>query len=322
MNEQKPHRIDVHHHILPPRWLAEERERMASTIPMDFDRLAQWTPSMSVDAMDRQGIATAVTSVSTVVVRPSDPKGAHDLARACNEYGSQLTRDFPGRFGVFALLPFPHVDESLREIEYACDVLKVDGFKLQTSYNNIYPGDPAFAPVFDELNRRKATVFFHPTVASCCIGLLPHLNAPIVEYPFDTTRAILSIVMDGTMTRCPNVNFIFSHGGGTLPMLAHRIARLVPQNKDLAARLPEGFLKAANKLYYDVVSTTNPPSFSALTKLVSVSQLLFGTDVPYIRAEATVTGLHDMGLTDSDLSAIERDNALRLMPSLQRRQSC
>lgn len=312
-----PHRIDVHHHILPPRWLAEEGQRMAGRA-LDFNLVAQWTPSMSLEAMDRAGIATTVTSISTVIVRPIDPQHASALARDCNEFAARLMQDHPGRFGMFALLPLPHVDECLREIEYAADTLHCDGFKLQTSYETQWPGDPAFAPVFDELNRRKATIFFHPTVPGCCTNLLPDLNPPLIEYPFDTTRAIMSLVFGGTVTRCPDLKLIFAHGGGTIPMLAHRVANLVNIRKDLASRLPHGAIAEFQKLYFDVVSATNPPAMAALLKLTTAAKLLFGTDVPYMRADSTVTGLAGLGLGTAEIRAIESENALRLMPSLKR----
>ena len=311
-----PHRIDVHHHILPPRWLAEESERMAGRA-LDFDRVAQWTPSLSLEAMDRNGIVMTVTSISTVIVRPTDPDRALGLARDCNEFAARLKQDHPGRFGSFALLPLPHVDACLKEIEYAADVLHCDGFKLQTSYETQWPGDPAFAPVFDELNRRKAVIFFHPTVPGCCSNLLPDLNPPLIEYPFDTTRAILSLVFGGTVRRCPDIRFIFSHGGGTIPMLAHRVANLVATRKDLAARLPDGAVAEFRKLYFDIVSATNAPAMAALLKLTSAAKLLFGTDIPYMRPEATVASLGELGLSAADLRAIECDNALALMPSLK-----
>ncbi len=312
-----PRRIDVHHHILPPRWLEEERERMAGRA-LDFNMVAQWTPSMSLEAMDRNGIATTVTSISTVIARPNDPQRAHALARDCNEFAARLVQDHPGRFGMFALLPLPHVDACLQEIEYAAEALKCDGFKLQTSYETQWPGDPAFAPVFDELNRRKATVFFHPTVPGCCTNLLPDLNPPLIEYPFDTTRAIMSLVFGGTVTRCPDVKLIFAHGGGTVPMLAHRVANLVNVRKDIAARLPNGAIAEFQKLYFDIVSATNPPAMAALLQLTTAAKLLFGTDIPYMRAEFTVTNLAQLGLSAAGIRAIECENALRIMPSLKR----
>ncbi len=312
------HRIDTHHHIVPPCWLAEEGPRMAATA-VNFDFVAKWTAERSLEAMDRHGVATAVTSISTVIIRPDDPKGMQRLTRECNEYAARLAADHPGRFGTFALLPLPHVDLCLREIEYCTDVLKVDGFKLQTSYIDRWPGDPAFAPVFDEMNRRRSVVYFHPTVSVCCADMLPGIHAPLMEYPFDTTRAIASLLFSGTLTRCPNVSFLFSHGGGTMPMLAYRIVSLAEKNPALRARLPSGALSEIRRLYFDVVSVTNPPAMAALLKLMPVGQLLFGSDIPYVQFEETISGLAESGLNPEELRSIECDNALRLMPSLARR---
>jgi len=216
-------------------------------------------------------------------------------------------------------LPLPHIDLCLKEIDYAANVLKCDGFKLQTNYEDKWPGDAAFAPVFDELNRRKATIFFHPTVCSRCLDLLPGMNAPLMEYPFDTTRAIASLMFGGTFRRCPDINFIFAHGGGTMPMLAYRIGGLVKRRKDLADQLPNGIMPELQKLNFDVVSVTNPPAMSALLKLTTPRRLLFGSDCPYVRIDDTVEELQQMGLSAADLAAIERGNALALMPTLEHR---
>jgi len=310
-----PHRIDVHHHIVPPRWLAEERERMAG-VAIGWQTVAEWTPEKSLEAMDRNGVATAVTSVSTHIVRPNEAERSASLARDCNEFATRIKGDHKGRFGTFALLPLPHVDACLKEIAYAGDVLKVDGFKMQTNYETQWPGDPAFAPVFDELNRRKATVFFHPTVAGCCKGLLPGVNEPLMEYPFDTTRAIASLLFNGTFLRCPDVKFIFAHGGGTMPFLANRIGGLVRGSKELAAKLPNGIVPVLRKLNFDVVSVTNKPAWAALTSLTTPQQLLFGSDIPYMTIEGTVTELAQMGLSAAEIRAVECDNAVKLMPSL------
>lgn len=290
---------------------------MAATA-VNWDTVANWTPGKSLEAMDANGVATAVTSISTVIVRPEDPGSAQSLARDCNEFAARLARDHPGRFGVFALLPLPHLNECLHEIEYCTDVLRVDGFKLQTSYGDKWPGDPAFAPVFDELNGRRAVVFFHPTAPACCANLLSGIHPPLMEYPFDTTRAIASLLFGGTLTRCPDLRLIFSHGGGTIPMLAHRIVDLASKNRELSARLAAGPLGELQKLYFDVVSVTNPPAMAALLKLTNAGRLLFGSDVPYMRIESTVSGLGALGLSAAQVQAIERGNALALMPSLAR----
>jgi 6-methylsalicylate decarboxylase len=311
------HRIDTHHHIYPPHYVAKEEQRLRATTHALFAKVQAWTPRQAVEAMDRNGIATAVVSISAPGVWFGDNAAARALARACNEYAADMVRDFKGRFGSFAILPLPDVEGSLREIEHAFDVLKADGVALMSNCNDKWPGDAAFAPVFDELNRRKAVAYFHPTAASFLENVIPGVPPPTIEFPFDTTRAIVSLLFGGTLSRCPDIRFIFSHGGGALPMLAGRIVGLVRNRKDLAERLPGGVVQELRKLYLDVVGVYSRPCFEATRDLVGTSQLLFGTDFPFWAPETAVTGVADLKLEAGDTMAVERGNALRLLPRLQ-----
>ena len=311
-----PHRIDVHHHILPPRYVAEVGDHRIGPLIVS-GKTPQWTPAQSVEVMDRHGIATAVTSMSAPGLWFGDSQATRDLTRHCNDFAAQMQSDHPGRFGLFAALPLPDVDASLAEIEYAIDVLKADGFGLVTNYGGTYPGDAAFRPVFEELNRRKAVVFFHPNDVPCstCLGEIP---AATLEFPFDTTRAVTSLLYSGTLARCPDIRFIFSHAGGTIPFLAERIARLAAR-PEFKAAVPNGVLPEFQRLYYDTALSANALAFSALLKMVSADHVLFGTDYPFApepTATATVKGLGELGLSEKNLRGIERDNALRLMPRL------
>jgi predicted TIM-barrel fold metal-dependent hydrolase len=273
---------------------------------------------MTIDAMGKNEIATTVTSVSSMVVHPNKPQRDADFARACNEFGARLAQDNKGLIGTFAMLPLPHVDECLNEIEYAAGPLKADGFKLQTSYNGRPLGDPAFDPVWDALNRRKAAVFVHPVVPEGCMKLVPGLPVALMEYPFDTTRAISSLLYNGTFTRYQEIKFIFAHGGGTIPFLASRISNVARSRKEFAAYMPNGIQAALGNLYFDVVSVTNKFAWASLTTFVDPSRLLYGTDIPYGTFERATHDLGEMQLSAAQLRGIERDNALAIMPSLAR----
>src|SRR5262249_61262222 len=208
-------RIDTHHHIYPPKYLADAREQIARATHVHFPRIAQWTPAQSLEAMDRDGIATSIVSISPGLWF-GDVAATRKISREWNEYAADLARDHRGRFAVFATLPLPDVDASLREIEHALDTLGAVGFGLVTNYGDKWPGDPAFAPVFDELNRRKAVVYFHPTESPAFENILPNVPPPMIEFPFDTTRAIVSLLFGGTVARCPKISWNFSTCGCTL----------------------------------------------------------------------------------------------------------
>jgi predicted TIM-barrel fold metal-dependent hydrolase len=311
MSTTKGHRIDVHHHHTPPPYVAA---LMARNIP---GPVRDWTPAKSLDDMDKAGVATAVTSITTPAMRFLDDAGARKLARECNEYTAKLVADSKGRFGMFAAMPMPYVDATLHEIAYALDTLKADGIGLLTSYGDKWLGDPAFAAVMDELNRRKAVVYTHPTTANCCGNLIPDVPESVIEWGTDTSRTIASVVFSGTAARCPDMKIIFSHGGGTMPFLTERYTRLPLINKSLAARVPNGVEYELKRFYYDTAQAAHPMALASLTKLVPASQVVFGTDFPYRTAADHVKGLAAYGFSASDLQAIERGNAVKLIPRLK-----
>ncbi|HWO30344.1 MAG TPA: amidohydrolase family protein, partial [Candidatus Acidoferrum sp.] len=270
----------------------------------------------AVEEMDRTGIATAVTSLSLPGVWFGGTDAARSLARACNEYAAQMMKDYPGRFGLFAAIPLPDTEGSLREIAYALDILKADGIGLVSNYDDKWPGDPAFTPVFEELNRRKAVVFVHPAAPSCCSHLMPGIAASTVEFLFDTSRAIISLLVNGTFSKFSDIRFIFCHAGGTMPMVAGRTKAFIERHKDIADRIPNGVPSELRKLYYDVANSMNPSSMAALMNLVPASQLLFGTDFPYVPCAVTANGVDHFGFSISDLQAVNRENATRLFRRL------
>src|SRR5262249_6734630 len=202
--------------------------------------VGDWTPEKSLADMDRAGVATALTSITTPALRFLDDAAARKLARECNDYSAKLVSDSKGRFGMFAVMPMPYVEATLHEIGYALDSLKADGIALLTSYGDKWLGDPAFTPVMEELDRRRAVVYTHPTTADCCGNLIPDVPESIIEWGTDTTRTIASLLFSGAAARFRNVQMIFSHGGGTLPFLTERFVRLPIINTKLAARVPNG----------------------------------------------------------------------------------
>ena len=185
-----------------------------------------------------------------------------------------------------------------------------------TSYADKFLGDPAFAPVMDELNRRKVTAYTHPNEPACCRNLNTGVPSVIIEYGTDTTRTIASLIYSGTAQRCPNINFIFSHAGGTITALTERFNTQAVRLPNLKA---QGFdydvvMRLLKRFYYDTAQASNPIAMASLTKLVDVSQIVFGTDYPYRTGIEHVNGLSKI-FGSADLRAIERENALRILPA-------
>lgn len=307
-------RIDVHQHTVPPFYTKVMEKEIAAT----GHPLPAWTPSLAIETMDKNGVAVGMLSPMTRVVQDSfsdKSERARKLARQNNDYTQQLVRDYPGRFGHFAAIPLPDADGSLHEIEYAFDTLKADGIGLWTSYGDKWPGDRIFAPVYEELNRRKAIVFIHPAPPVCCRSLQPGVIDSVVEYDFDVTRAVVSYLESGSFRRYSNIRFIFPHSGGTLPVLANRVSENLPEKRSEQATAE--LMEEVKGLYFDVAHATYPAPFSALTKIVPVSQILFGSDYPIVPFPVSEGPLDHSGLPAGDLQSINRGNAERLFPRLK-----
>jgi 6-methylsalicylate decarboxylase len=315
--------IDCHHHFVSPAFLkaltakdGKKTEGFTSFFPLGLWK--DYSPAKDIEAMDRDGVATALISCTAPGVWFGNVDEAKGLARELNEYGAKMASDYKGRFGLLAVLPIPKVDETLKEIEYAFDTLKADGVGILTSYGNHWLGDPMFQPIFDELNRRKAVVYTHPIDAPCCQDLMPGVNPTTLEYPTDTTRAILSLISNNSATRYADVKFIFSHGGGTMPSVIDRIG--VGNPDTIAANLkgpaqPNSRLFHLRRFYYDTAQSTNTVQLQALKTIAGVPQILFGTDYPFgATAAKQVQGLNECGFTTQELQQIQMGNSARLFP--------
>jgi predicted TIM-barrel fold metal-dependent hydrolase len=307
----KPFRIDVHHHFAPPAYSSALKAMMRGH--------AKWSVQGTLEEMDQSGTATCFTSLINPGMQAwvGDVEGSRKIARASNEYAAQLMRDYPGRFGSFASIPFPDIDGSLREIEYSMDTLKADGIYLWTSYEGKLLGDPAFFPILEELNRRKVVVYTHPTTPACCGKIMPYVSINMIEGPVDTSRTMASLLFQGGAAKYPDIKWIFSHSGGVTPFLRSRFERQMIDSKDSKEKMPNGLMHELRKFYYDTAQGNHEGALLALLQIVPPSQVLYGTDFPFRDGAEVIGGLSKHGFSVADLRAIDRDNALRLMPRLK-----
>jgi 6-methylsalicylate decarboxylase len=245
----------------------------------------------------------------------------YTLARRCNEFSAELIRSRPDRFSAFACLPLPDVDASLRELSYALDILGLHGVVLFTNSNGVYLGDPALEPVFEELERRKAVVYVHPNPSPDTVAHTLGLPDNLLDFRTDTNRAVAQMHYTNRFARTPNVKYIFSHAGGSIPYLAARFAIV-----DEMGFIPGGEQRGTaadmfRRLYWDTALAVSEPVLRMLRDVAGIDQVLYGTDFPYLRRDLAVRSRHRISqsseLNDSERRAILGGNASRLFLALQ-----
>ena len=305
--------VDVHHHFIPPFWFDEVKDHISRQgggriVPNWYG----WSEQRALERMDEAGVATAIVSISAPGVWFGDVTQGRRLSRETSLYAAQLRQRHPKRFGFFAALPLPDIEGSLRELEYAFDQLHANGVVLMTSYGDRWLGDPSFDPVMQELDRRGAVVYVHPGSPACCSQLMSYVPPFLTEFTQDTNRTITSLMFSGQLVRRRAIRFIFSHAGGTIPMLAGRISQLSTSVPQLAAAVPDGVEAELRRLYYEVANSANRPAIAALLSLVPATQVMFGSDFPLVPIAATQAKLAALGLSESDLAALARGTATKL----------
>jgi 6-methylsalicylate decarboxylase len=304
-------RIDAHVHILPADYRAQLERR--SLLPPG---IPPWSPELVDGLMARHEIDAAVLSLAPPGVFFGDQGLANELARLVNERTAEFVASAPGRFAGLAVLPLPDVDAALAELGHALDVLRLDGVALLSNVGGTYLGDPGWDALFDELDRRDAYVFLHPTMPPHPLALPQH-PVWLYEFPFDTTRAVVSLIYSGTLERCPNVRLQVAHLGGTAPFLAHRLASLAAREPERATGAPAGALAHLRRLYYDTGLSNNAVALAAVLEVTDIGHVVFGTDWPYAdlpQAGDPAPGL--AGLDDGDRARIDASNIAALVPRL------
>jgi 6-methylsalicylate decarboxylase len=303
-------RIDTHSHVVPPEYADWLRARGVSAGGLP---IPEWDPQAALALMDRHDIAAAVLSVSTPGVHFGDDVEARALARAVNDYAAQVVSDHPSRFGFFATLPLPDVEGALTEIDRAFDSLAADGVVMLANHRGVYLGDPRFDPVFDELQRRRAVVFVHPSTLP---GLEPIGGIPafVADFLLDTTRAAVNLARSGTLERCPDVSILLSHAGGFVPYAAYRLAFAASSRRDAAHGL-----SLLRRYHFDVALSSTPAALPSLLAFTTPDHITFGSDWPYApdAAVAAMTHLYDgYDLDPRARQQIDRMTAAALFPRL------
>jgi 6-methylsalicylate decarboxylase len=313
-----PRRIDVHFHLLPQFYC--DMVYAAGRGPA-MGRYPAWSPELALEAMDRFGIETALTSLGQPGVGFVDPEAARALARRCNEYAADMNMKWPKRFGAFATLPMSHPDHTIAEIDHALDTLKFAGVNLFASYGEIFLGDPDLDPVMEALNARDAVVFLHPGLNPSSQGLKLPWPAFMMEYLFDTTRAAANLVFGGALERFPNIRFILPHAGGLVPYFSWRLAQSPAIDPRMPQKSYDEVMRLLGRFWYDNALSPGEAAWASLRTVASPDRIVFGSDWPFGKEPVIAEAVRTYEALDSigpELrAAIDRGNALSLFPSLR-----
>ena len=300
-------RVDTHHHVLPPayrNWLIEKRLFKSPPVA--------WSVTRALQALDENGIRTAIVSTAPIGLR-LDPRDRAPKAREVNEYTAEMAKDYPDRFGFFATLPLPDVDAALEEIRVAFDEFGADGALLPTNVHGRYLGAAEFEPVFEELNRRSAVLFTHPTGG----GFPPAPGIPlyVAGHLLDTVRTAIDLVRTGRTARFPNVRIILSNGGGFVPYAAHRMGISLTAWGGLTAT---EVVEQLRGFYFDTALASSPYSLPSLLAFAKPGHLLYGSDWPFSQEEIPYFDnfLDTHPMTAEQRAAVDFGNALALFPRL------
>jgi 6-methylsalicylate decarboxylase len=301
-------RIDAHAHALPPRYraaLADAGVRAPGGLPFPA-----WSEAAALSFMRRYGIRAQVVSISDPGVEFLPVDASVALAQALNDDLADLVRRRPDRFAALAVLPVRDVESSVREVGRALDELQLDGIGLLSNYDGDYLGSPRFRPLLAELDRRAAYVFVHPTAPALDDSPRGGLPAPIVEFPFETTRTVRSLLQSGALRDFPRIRWQLAHAGGLVPALVERLAR----------DLPPGATDPLGLMRYDTALSAGVPAMAAVRTIVPDDRILFATDWPFTTALFLLFGEPQPELARTfageQLADVLAANALAVFPRL------
>ena len=304
-------RIDIHQHVLAPVWVEGLHRRRSAHRP------PAWSPEAALAFMDARRIERGILSLTAPGVADWSEDEHRGIVREVNDYTASLKADRPGRFGAFASLPLPDMEGALREVGHALDTLRSEGVVLMSNYGGRYLGDPWFEPLWAELDRRQAIVFVHPTRSA--LTPLDGIPPPFVDFPSDTTRTAVDMVLKGVLDRHRRLRVILAHAGGYLPYAAHRFATLAASHKPDSYDA-DALLATFRRFYFDTALSSSPATMPSLRAFADPARILLGTDFPYVPGgmAETVTATLDGNplLSEAEHAAIGHGNAATLLSGL------
>ena len=318
--------IDVHGHYVSGTYrkvLEDTGRALEDSFP-----IPPWDVQMQLEVMDKLNIGASIFSISSPDICLScTGDNGRSMSRLFNEEAAKYASDYPGKFGFFATVPMPDIDGTLKEIEYAFDVLHADGVKFYSNASGMYLGEPEMEPVFAELDRREAIFTLHPTKPSAVpAGCLKNVPIPPIEFQFDTTRAVANMIFNGVFERYRKIKFVCPHMATIIPLLAGRwvaTAAVMEKFEHLKGFKAPDFMGIFKRFIYDCSGGFNlPVQIPALLSLSSPDTWIFGTDFPFTPlplVERFTTAFRETNLlTEEQKIDALHNNATKLFPRFKK----
>jgi predicted TIM-barrel fold metal-dependent hydrolase len=310
-------KIDVHFHLIP-QFYREAVYEAVSHSPAGGIAFPDWSPALALDLMEKHEITVAMLSLAQPGVGFLAGEKAVAFARKCNDYAAELIQQHPNHFGCFGLLPMHDTEAAITEARYCLETLHFEGISLFSSYGEKYLGDSSFDPLMSYLDSRDAVVHVHPALHPSTKAVALPWPGFMMEFVFDTTRAAVNMVFSGARRRYPNIRFILSHGGGTMPYIAWRLAVSPMIDPRLKQRSPQEILADFKSFWYDSALVPAPQPMGALSRVAAKERIIFGSDWPFCNEAVVAEEVKAFTAPDflaADMVAmISRKNALQLFP--------
>jgi 6-methylsalicylate decarboxylase len=266
--------------------------------------------------MDAAGVGIQVLSpAARRAPYGADEGAAIHAAQLGNDANAELVKRYPNRFRSFVSLPLPHIDASLRELRRGLDDLGMIGVNLHISALDRSVAEDEFLPIYEEINRRRGVIFFHPCGNGICSPMITGygLNGAVGTSLEDATIGV-HLIAKRIPARFPDIDFVIPHFGGPLPMLLERLDNQFSMKQH---DLPEPPSVTARRFYYDTVGHGSPAALLCAWSAFGADHLVPGSDYPVLLShetyERTFSWIREVDIPAADIDQILEKSAPALL---------
>jgi 6-methylsalicylate decarboxylase len=304
--------VDAHAHYHPRAYtaaLAAATGRPAGSFAMsaDVDTDDDAHIRRRLEMMDEAGVKVQVlTPAGGRAPYFADKAAAVAAARLYNDRTAELVARHPDRFKAFVSVPMPHVEASLEELRRGMDELGMIGLNLHISALDRSIAEDEFLPIYEEMNRRRGIIFFHPATNSACCSMISDYGfGGAVGTSLEDAVIALHLIAKKIPSKCPDITYIIPHFGGPVAML---LDRLNNQFSMASKGLPEPPKDTARRFYYDTVGHGSHAALHCAIMAYGADHVLVGSDFPVLQQwesyDRTINWVRDAGISDEEVDQV------------------